>query len=118
MGSPARGAAQAAGASWRTRALAAGRGLEPPRQGQEGRTVDITEQEQAAVDAVLAARRDLRRRRAILERVERISADGDLEALEALRRCAQELRVLWVAADRSEAVAVERLRAVANGGAA
>ena len=74
--------------------------------------------EEAAVRDVLEARRDLAQVRGVLERVECISADGFAEVREALDRCEEELRALVVTADLSEAVALERLARVANGGAA
>ena len=78
----------------------------------------LTDAEEAAVRDVLEARRDLAQVRGVLERVECISADGFAEVREALDRCEEELRALVVTADLSEAVALERLARVANGGAA
>lgn len=81
-------------------------------------TKPLTDAEEAAVRDVREARRDLAQVREVLEQVEGISADGFAEVREALDRCAEELRALAVTADLSEAVALERLRRVANGGAA
>jgi hypothetical protein len=78
----------------------------------------MTEQEEQAVRAVLAVRQDLARVRRALEQVQCVSADGDVEVREALDRCIGDLAALAAGEAYREAVALERLRAVANGGAA